>query len=62
MTTVQPQGEDLRKAVKWIADSLKYEKDVTVAGLIQAAATKFNLSPKDEQYLQGFYDQDGSDG
>ena len=60
MTTVQPQGEDLRKAVKWISDSLKYEKDQTVRALIETACLKFNLSPKDEDYLIQFYkSQDG---
>ncbi len=61
MTTIQPQGDDLRKAVKWITDELNYEKDKTVGSLIQAACMKFNLSPKDEEYLTRFYREQQSD-
>ena len=55
MTPLQPQGDDLRKAVKWISDGLKYEKDKKLAALIEAACMKFNLSPRDEAYLHRFY-------
>jgi hypothetical protein len=55
MATIQPEGERLRKAVKFISDGLKYEPDKTVGALIEAAALKFNLSPKDEEYLRRFF-------
>ena len=55
MSTVQPQGEDLRKAVRWISESLKYEENQTVRSLIEQACIKFNLSPKDAEYLVDFY-------
>ena len=55
MTTVQPLGEDLRKAVQWISDSLKYEADKSAKTLIEEACLKFNLSPKDAEYLTEFY-------
>ena len=55
MTTIQPEGDALRKAVKFIADGLQYEPEKTVRTLIETACMKFNLSPKDEAYLYNFY-------
>ena len=51
MTTVQPQGEDLRKAVRWISEKRKYEPGQTLAVLIEKACLKFDLSPMDAEYL-----------
>ncbi|MBU0755349.1 MAG: hypothetical protein KJ645_09430, partial [Planctomycetes bacterium] len=55
MSTVQPQGEDLRNAVRWISESLKEDETASIQKLIQEASFKFNLSPKDEQFLMSFY-------
>ena len=49
--TVQPKGEDLRKAVKWVSDKRKYEQVENVKKLIDEACLKFNLSPKDAEFL-----------
>jgi hypothetical protein len=54
MSTVQPEGEDLRKAVKWISEEHKYNPELKYAKLIEEACLKFNLSPKDAEYLAGF--------
>ena len=51
MTTVQPEGEDLRKAVKWISEERKYGAEKKVSKLIEEAGLKFNLSPMDAEYL-----------
>lgn len=55
MTTIQPEGEILRKAVKWISDEQIFDKTKTVKQLIETAALKFNLSPKETEYLVRFY-------
>jgi len=55
MTTVQPEGEDLRKAVKWISDERRYGADKTFIKLIEEAGLKFNLSPLDQEYLINFF-------
>ena len=52
MTTVQPEGELIRKAVKWISDELQDHPEESRHKLIEQAAVKFNLSPKDVEYLQ----------
>ncbi len=51
MTTVQPKGEDLRKAVKWISEEHLDNPDRNYRSIIEEACLKFNLSPKDAEYL-----------
>jgi len=60
MTTVQPEGEDLRKAVKWISEERQYGAEKTLLKLIEEAGLKFNLSPRDEEYLINFFKRDKS--
>ena len=55
MTTVQPEGEDLRKAVKWISDERQYGTGKTLLKLVEEAGLKFNLSPLDQEYLVNFF-------
>ena len=52
MTTIQPEGDPIRKAVKWISDELQDQPDGNRQKLMEQAAVKFNLSPKDFEYLQ----------
>ncbi len=54
MATLQPKGEDLRKAVKWISEKRMYESSGEDRKLIDEACAKFNLSPKDAEYLHRF--------
>jgi hypothetical protein len=51
MGTIQPQGESLRNAVKWISEERKQNPDQNNYKLVEKACVKFNLSPKDEAYL-----------
>lgn len=51
MTTVQPEGEDLRKAVKWISEERQYDPEARLSKLIEEACLKFDLSPMDAEYL-----------
>jgi len=55
MTTIQPKGEKIKQAIKWISNErLEDEKkDLTI--LICDACLRFNLSPKDEDFLRCFY-------
>lgn len=48
---IQPQGDDLRKAVKWIADMMQDNSKKTVMKLIEEASLKFDLAPKDQEFL-----------
>lgn len=55
MHDLLPDGEDLRRAVKWISASLQDNPDQRVQPLVQEATFKFDLSPLDAEFLIGFY-------
>ncbi len=48
---IQPQGDHLRNAVKWISEQRKENPEASLQSLIEKAGVRFNLSPKDEVYL-----------
>lgn len=50
-----PDGEDLRRAVKWVSENLMENPDRSVKPLVQEAIFKFDLSPKDADFLIEFY-------
>jgi hypothetical protein len=52
--TIQPEGEDLRKAVKWISEEKNYNPEKKYSKLIEEACLRFDLSPKDAEYLARF--------
>ena len=55
MHDLLPDGEDLRRAVKWVSGNLQEEADRAVQPLVQEAIFKFDLSPKDAEFLIGFF-------
>jgi len=55
MGTIQPKGEKVRQAVKWISSELQEDEKKSIPKLIQQAAVRFNLSPVEEQSLVSFY-------
>lgn len=57
VATIQPKGEKLRKAVRWISEEQQERKEKGFQKLIREAALRFNLSPKEEEYLISFYDK-----
>jgi hypothetical protein len=54
--SIIPQGEAIRKAVKWISDMRQAEPDVDPRQWVEQACLKFNLSPIDAEYLQRWVD------
>jgi len=54
MTTVQPQGEALKKAIQWISQERKKNPDINLAILVDKTAFQFDLSPKDSEFLLRF--------
>ena len=60
MTTIQPKGENLRKAVKWISEERQFGPDKKPFKLIEEACLKFNLSPVDAEYLMKFIREEKS--
>lgn len=55
MSQIMPEGEAVRKAVKWISNECKENKESKIGLLICDAAARYNLSPKDEEFLRAFY-------
>lgn len=51
MTTIMPEGEDLRRAVKWIAEAKLADPSADPEKLIEEACVKFDLKPLDEEFL-----------
>jgi hypothetical protein len=50
-----PEGEELHRAVKWISQQLQAEPEQKLWPLINEATTKFDLNPRDAEYLIHFY-------
>ncbi len=57
MATIQPKGEKVRQAVKWISTQREEDENRSISMLIIEASTRFNLSPTDEAFLQVFYEE-----
>ncbi|HOV87060.1 MAG TPA: hypothetical protein PLM79_11905 [Syntrophobacteraceae bacterium] len=55
MATVMPEGEAIRKAIKWISEELKEHPEKTPTQLVGEATLRFDLSPKEGDFLLGFY-------
>lgn len=49
--SIQPQGEEIRKAVKWVSEQRLDHPEKKLSGIIEQACLKFNLSPKDAEFL-----------
>lgn len=54
MTTVVPPCELTRKAIKWISEQHS-ETGKPLKSLLEEAAMRFNLSPKDMEFMERFY-------
>ena len=55
MGTIIPENQALKRAVKWISENLKIDPDANLIDLINEAIFKFDLTPKDSQFLFSFY-------
>ena len=52
MHDLLPEGEELRRAVKWISGNLQ---ENPCQSLVNEAIFKFDLSPRDAEFLIRFY-------
>ncbi|MGD8541449.1 MAG: hypothetical protein PVI27_02180 [Desulfobacteraceae bacterium] len=53
--SLQPQGEQIRKAVKWIAAERSETPGRPLVELVEKAGAKFDLSPAEAEYLLRFF-------
>jgi hypothetical protein len=56
--SIEAQGENLRKAVKWISEERTVNSQADLKKLVENACVRFNLSPKDEDFLLRFEHKD----
>ena len=54
MSSIQPQGENIRKAVQWISEERQAGTATNSTRLEEQAAVKFNLSPNEVEFLIKF--------
>lgn len=53
MTTILPEGKQLRQAVEWIEEYLQEGKDIKT--LLKDVGMRFNLGPQEERQLYRLY-------
>ncbi len=52
--SLMPEGELLRKAVKWVSDERRAHPGKNIDQLIEQASLIFDLPPKDAEFLARF--------
>lgn len=57
--SILPEGEQLRRAVKWISDERTENPGTGLSKLIEAACLKFDLPPKDAESLMRLFTEKG---
>jgi len=62
MATVMPEGEAIRRAVKWVAAKLDEDPHQSMRPLLDKAGMTFNLSPREMEFLDRFYRDKTGDG
>ncbi|MBD3377366.1 hypothetical protein GF406_20225 [candidate division KSB1 bacterium] len=55
MPSIMPDGENSRKAVRWISSRIQTEGEKKLWTLINQAITRFDLNPFEAQKLIHFY-------
>lgn len=58
MTTIQPDSGKLKKAIQWISDKRKEDPNINLVKLADDASFRFDLSPKDSQFVLRFVKDD----
>lgn len=61
MSNVQPQGDALKKAIEWVSEQRQEGTQKAPAVLADEAAFRFDLSPKDSEFLLRFIREGASE-
>ena len=54
MGELQPKGEKLRRAVRWVSDRRREDPEAPLARLVDEATRRHDLSPREAELLIGF--------
>ena len=57
--SILPEGEQLRRAIKWISDERTENPGARLSKLVEDACLKFDLPPKDAETLMRFFTEKG---
>jgi hypothetical protein len=57
MPTIMPEGAAVRKAVQWVSKMHQEGAKDSLAILVEQACIRFNLSPKDCDFLNRFFSE-----
>lgn len=57
--SILPEGEQLRRAIKWISDERTENPGAGLSKLVGDACLKFDLPPKDAETLMRFLSEKG---
>ena len=52
---IKPEGDRVRTALRWVSDQLKQDPSRAIVLLVDQAAMKFDLTPKESEELIQFY-------
>ncbi|MEI6213856.1 MAG: hypothetical protein WCP10_07090 [Desulfuromonadales bacterium] len=55
MRDMLPDGDDVRRAVKWVSGNIQENPEQRVGIFVQEAIFKFDLSPRDADFLINFF-------
>lgn len=55
MSTIMPKEKKIQDALKWISENRQFKK---IEDLIKEAIFKYNLDPKQEEYLRRLFKED----
>ena len=53
--SVLPEGEQLRRAIKWISDMRQLDPRGNQSKVIGEACLKFDLPPKDAEFIMTYF-------
>jgi len=59
MSTIMPEGDDVRNAIKWVSSNLEENSNQPISKLVEKAVFKFDLSPADSEFLLNFFRKRG---
>ncbi len=54
-SNVVPEGDAIKKAIRWVSDNLEEDPGANIPELVNEAINRFDLSPKDAEFLLRFY-------
>ncbi|WP_291321622.1 hypothetical protein [Desulfonatronospira sp.] len=55
MSTIMPENKKVRQAVQWVDEGIQEGKKLD--RLLSEAGMRFNLGPKDEEFLHKFFSE-----